>query len=147
LDAALEDFRARYGFPGPTAAIALPGGMVATAATGAADAESGRPMTPGTPMLAASIGKTFVAATVLALESEGRLARADLLANYLGDRAWFVDLPNAQTITVGHLLHHSAGLPGHVHLPAFQSAWTQMTTDHATISPEDLIGFVTPSYG
>jgi D-alanyl-D-alanine carboxypeptidase len=34
LAATLEDFRARYGFPGATAAIALPDGTVATAATG-----------------------------------------------------------------------------------------------------------------
>ena len=64
LVATLEDFRARYGFPGATAAIALPDGTVATAAMGLADVEFERGMTPGTPMLAASIGKTFVAATV-----------------------------------------------------------------------------------
>jgi uncharacterized protein len=104
---------------------------------GLADVEAGRAMTPETPMLAASIGKTFVAAAVLALESEGRLSRADLLADHLGDRPWFGDLPNAQFITVAHLLHHSAGLPDHVHLPAFQSAWARMATGDATTSPED----------
>jgi D-alanyl-D-alanine carboxypeptidase len=143
LDATLEDFQARYGFPGATAAIALPDGTVAKAAAGLADVEAGRAMTPETPMLAASIGKTFVAAAVLALESEGRLSRADLLADHLGDRPWFGDLPNAQFITVAHLLHHSAGLPDHVHLPAFQSAWARMATGDATASPEDFVGFVT----
>ncbi len=143
LQSVLDSFRVRYGFPGATAAIALPDGTVNVAATGLADVESGTAMTPDSRMLAASIGKTFVAATVLALESEGHLSRTDLLADHLGDRAWFRDLPNAQTITIGHLLHHTAGLPDHVNLPAFQSSWTQMTTGDATISPEDLIGFVT----
>lgn len=74
LEATLGDFHDRYGFPGATAAIALPDGTVAVAAVGLADVESGRAMTPDTRMLAASIGKTFVAATALALESEGALA-------------------------------------------------------------------------
>ncbi|HMB11523.1 serine hydrolase domain-containing protein, partial [Saliniramus sp.] len=70
LAAVLDDFHTRYGFPGATAAISLPDGTMVTAATGLADVENGRAMTPQTPMLAASIGKSFVAATVLALESE-----------------------------------------------------------------------------
>ncbi len=143
LEATLEAFRARYGFPGATAAIALPDGTVATAATGLADVETRRAMTPDSTMLAASIGKTFVAATVLALENEGRLSRADLLADHLGDRPWFSTLPNAGTMTIGQLLHHSAGLPDHVHLPAFQTAWAKMATGEGAISPEDLVRFVT----
>jgi D-alanyl-D-alanine carboxypeptidase len=142
LAATLEDFRGRYGFPGATAAIALPDGTVVTAATGLADVEFARRMTPGTPMLAASIGKSFVAATVLALESEGRLRQADLLADHLGDRPWFEGLPNAETITIGHLLRHTAGLPDHVHLPGFQAAWARIAIDEGAFSPEDLVGFV-----
>jgi len=143
LDATLEDFHARYGFPGATAAIARPDGTVVTAATGLADVEAGRPMTPETPMLAASIGKTFVAATVLALESEGRLSRADLLTDHLGDRPWFSDLPNAGTISIDHLLHHSAGLPDHVHLPKFQAAWARLAGGEGDFDPAELVGFVT----
>ncbi|HSM28527.1 MAG TPA: serine hydrolase domain-containing protein [Thioalkalivibrio sp.] len=142
LAATLEDFRTRYGFPGATAAIALPDGTVAAAATGLADVEFARGMTPDTPMLAASIGKTFVAATVLALESEGRLRQADLLADHLGDRLWFEGLPNAETITIDHLLRHRAGLPDHVHLPEFQAAWSRIAASEGTFSPEDLVGFV-----
>ena len=142
LTATLEDFRTRYGFAGATAAIALPDGTVVTAATGLADVEFGRGMTPDTPMLVASIGKTFVAATVLALESEGHLSQADRLAGHLGDRPWFSALPNAASITIGHLLRHRAGLPDHVHLPAFQAAWSRIAASEGTFSPEDLVGFV-----
>ena len=122
-------------FPGATAAIALPDGTVMTAATGLADVEAGRAMTPETPMLAASIGKSFVAATVLALESEGRLSRDDLLSVHLGDRPWFDALPNAGTITIDHLLHHTSGLPDHVHLPEFQRAWAGLVDGPKALRP------------
>lgn len=141
LEATLLDFQTRYGFPGATAAIALADGTLVTAAVGLADVESGRKMTPDVPMLAASIGKTFVAATVLALESDGLLSRSDLLSSHLGDRPWFRDLPNAEAITLDHLLHHSSGLPDHVYLPAFQSAWPRLTGAD-TFNPEELVGFV-----
>ena len=142
LAATLGEFRDRYAFPGATAAIALPDGTVMTAATGLADLENGRAMTPETPMLAASIGKTFVAATVLALESERSLSRANLLFSHLGDRPWFGALPNADSITIGHLLHHTSGLPDHVHLPAFQQTWAGLATGEGDIDPEHLVAFV-----
>lgn len=143
LQEVLDTFRDRYDFPGATAAVALPDGTVIVAATGLADVEAGTSMTPDSRMLAASIGKTFVAATVLQLESDNRLSRADLLADHLGDRAWFDRLPNAGTITIAHLLHHSAGLPDHVYLPEFQGAWAQLTSGDAAIDPDEIIGFVT----
>lgn len=142
LAAMLDDFHGRYGFPGATAAIVLPDGTVVTAATGLADIEAGRAMTPDTPMPAAGIGESFVAATVLALESEGRLSRADPLSAHLGDRPWFDALPNAHTITIDHLLRHSAGLPDHVYLPEFQRARAGLA-DGDGFDPETLVGFVT----
>jgi len=141
LAAVLGDFREQYGFPGATAAIALPDGTVVTAATGLADVEAGRAMTSETPMLAASIGKSFVGATVLALESDERLSRSDLLSFHLGDRPWFDALPNSEAITIDHLLHHTAGLPDHVHLPEFQAEWAELVVGPG-FAPEDLMGFV-----
>lgn len=140
----LDAFRERYGFPGATAAIVLPDGTVATAAAGLADVEADRVMTPRTPMLAASIGKTFVAATVLSLESEGALAQDDLLSDHLGDRAWFAGLPNARSIMIGHLLHHQSGLPDHPHLVEFQDAAAASIASGArAFTPKELIRFVT----
>ncbi|MCC5870290.1 MAG: beta-lactamase family protein [Gammaproteobacteria bacterium] len=138
----LEAFRERHAFPGATAAIALPDGTVVSAASGLADRERGRPMTPETPMLAASISKTFVAATVLALEHEGALSQAYRLAEHLGDRAWFDALPNAATVTLGQLLRHTGGLPDHVHLPAFQDAWARLGMGEGRFDPEALVAFV-----
>ena len=143
LGATLEVFRADYGFPGATAAIALPDGRLVTAATGLADVEAGREMTPGTRMLAASIGKTVVAATVLALESEGALSQADLLSSHLGDRPWVAELPNGAAITLCHLLRHTSGLPDHPHLPAFQqAAAARIAAGAPAFAPEELVGFV-----
>lgn len=122
LQATLEAFRDRYGFPGATVAVALPDGRVVTAATGLADVEEARPMAPDTPMLAASIRKSFVAAVVLALKSEGRLSQDDPVSALLGDRDWFAGLPNGSAMTVGHLLCHQSGLPDHPHMPDFQQA-------------------------
>jgi len=144
LEVTLGDFHERYGFPGATAAIALPDGTVAVAAVGLADVEAGRAMTPETRMLAASIGKIFVAATVLALESDGLVAQSDLLADHLGDRSWFALLPNAATMTIGNLLHHQAGLPDHPHLPEFQAAAAARIAEGGdAFTPEQTLGFVT----
>jgi D-alanyl-D-alanine carboxypeptidase len=143
LTATLEGFRDLHGFPGATAAIVGPDGAMATAAVGLADVESGRPMTPETPMLAASIGKTFVSATLLALEGRGLVAQDDLLAVHLGQRAWFEDLPNSEWITIGHLLRHRAGLPDHPHLPRFQAAAAErIAAGGKAFTPEEILGFV-----
>ncbi len=144
LEITLGDFQERYGFPGATTAIALPDGTVVVAAVGLADVEAGLPMTPETRMLAASIGKTFVAATVLALESDGWLAQSDLLADHFGDRPWFANLPNAEAMTVGHLLHHQSGLPDHPHLSEFQAATAaRIAEGGGAFTPEEILGFVT----
>jgi D-alanyl-D-alanine carboxypeptidase len=143
VQATLDEFRERHAYPGATAAIVLPDGSIVTAATGVADVENARAMTPETPMLAASIGKTFVAATVLALESERALSRADLLSKHFGDRPWCDALPNADGITIGHLLNHTSGLPDHVHLPAFQQAWAGIMAGEGHVDPERLLVFVT----
>ena len=144
LQVILEEFRERYGFPGATAAFVLTDGSVVTAATGFADFEAGQQMTPASRMLAASIGKSFVGATIIALEHEGLLSQEDRLADHLGDRAWFAALPNAETITLRHLLRHQSGLPDHPHLPAFQvAAAARIAAGQPAFGPTDLLEFVT----
>lgn len=139
----LAGFHSDHGFPGATAAIALSDGTVVTAAVGLADREAGAPMTPDTPMLAASIGKTFVAMTVLMLEDEGLLSATDTVARHLGDRDWFGRLPNHATITVRDLLRHGSGLPDHVHLETFQTEMgARMAGGGAAIGPEEALAFV-----
>jgi D-alanyl-D-alanine carboxypeptidase len=100
-------------------------------------------MTPDTAMLAASIGKTFVAATILSLAHDGDLSLGDLVSEHLGDLDWFERLPNHATMTVSDLLHHGAGLPDHVHLESFQAEMaTRMADGAAAITPVEAIDFV-----
>ena len=139
----LVSFQQDYGFPGATAAMALPDGSVVTAATGVAVDETGTPMTSDSRMLAASIGKSFVAITALSLESDGVMSRSDLVSRHLGDRDWFTRLPNHGTMTVGDLLRHTSGLPDHVHLETFQSEMAaRMASGSAAFTPEEAIAFV-----
>lgn len=143
FQAALDALQQEYGFPGATAACVLQDGTSTVAAAGVADRETGAPMTVRARMLAASIGKSFVAATVLALVSEGRLDLDVPVSKWLGNRPWFSRLPNHRDITLRHLLTHSAGLPDHVHSERFAAAvrrrWPAETNPFA---PQDLIGFV-----
>ena len=55
LQAELDAFHEKYGFPGATAACILPDGSNEVVAVGAADVEREIPMTPESRMLAASM--------------------------------------------------------------------------------------------
>ncbi len=139
----LAALHTQYGFPGATAAYRLPDGTTGTAAIGLADREREIPMAITARMPAASIGKTFVGATVLALVQEGRLALDEPIATWLGDRAWFVRLPNHDRITLRQLLNHTAGIANHVVAAAFardlrQGRWPPDRPPAAT----ELIGYI-----
>ncbi len=90
----LDAIHLQYRFPGATAAYILPDGTVEVFAIGLADVELETPMTPKSRMLAASIGKTFVGATILALTQDGVLNLDDPISKWLDDRTWFSRLPN-----------------------------------------------------
>lgn len=138
LKAELNAIITEYNFPGMTAAI-VDGERVQSAAVGFANAEAEQPMTENTKMLAASIGKTFVAATALKLDNEGILDIDDPISNWLSDEPWFGQLPNHNLITIRHLLQHTSGLSDHVHSPAFAEMGLERA---AEIGPEGLIALV-----
>ncbi len=143
FQAALDALQQVYGFPGATAAYVLRDGTTAAAATGLADVEAGTPMTVESRMLSASIGKTLVGATVVALAHEGALELDVPVARWLGDRQWFEHLPNGDVMTLRHLLNHSSGLPDHVYLESFaNSVAHQWHETQNLFLPEELIGFV-----
>lgn len=141
----LESLHAGHGFPGASIAWTDAEGMVQTRATGFADPDAGLPMTSDSRMLAASIGKSFVAAAALALQAEGRLDLDAPVSDWLGARPWFERLPNHDSLTLRHLLTHSGGLPDHVDLPAFQALFLSIGPDDPPPSPEDLIGLILES--
>lgn len=139
----LDNFQRRYQFPGATAAYVLPSGLAGTAAAGLSDVRTSAPMLHDSRMLAASIGKTFVSAAVIALAHEERLGLDDPVSDWLDDRDWFTRLPNHDSITIRHLLNHSSGVPDHVHSIAFQAAASQRWHGAENpFPPEALIGFI-----
>ena len=143
FQAVLDSLRSEYQFPGATAAYILPDGTVATVATGLADVELNISMTPQSRMLAASIGKTFVGALVLALVEEGKLQLDNVISTWLGDRPWFSRLPNHGEITLRQLLTHSAGIPNHVEMEGFKNAFAKnRNADANPLPPDSLIAFV-----
>ena len=119
----LDALREKFDFPGATAAYALADGTTGIVATGLADIESETAMRPTSRMLAASIGKTFVSATVLGLAQDGKLGLDDSASQWLGDEPWFSRLPNHQDMTIRHLLTHRAGLVNHVDTTEFAAAF------------------------
>jgi D-alanyl-D-alanine carboxypeptidase len=143
FQAELDALHGQYRFPGATAAFALPDGSVHVAATGMADVELGIAMVPESRMLAASIGKTFVAATVVALAREGRLSLDAPISDWLDGSDWFARLPNHANITVRHLLRHQSGLPDHVHLAAYQQAFGESPCcPGGSAEPEQAVDFI-----
>ena len=139
----LDALRQEYGFPGATAAYVLSDGTAGAVATGLSDIEAGTRMSPSSRMLAASIGKTFVSATVLGLADEGRLGLDDRISSWIGDAPWFSRLPNHESITIRHLLTHSAGIPNHVDDAVFAAAFSESWAKPGTpFTPETLVGFV-----
>jgi len=138
----LEALHDQYGFPGATAAYILPDGTVEVFSVGLDDVELDLPMMPESRMLAASIGKTFVGATVLALVQESELSLDDPISKWLNDRTWFSRLPNNETITLRQLLNHSSGITNHVDEDRFTQAFREnWSTLENPLSPEDLIEF------
>lgn len=143
FQAELDAVHEQYKFPGATAAFILPDGTVEVVATGVSDLESKTPMSPHSRMLAASIGKMFVGATVLALAQEGRLRLDDPISTWLGDRPWFPRLPNHDTITLRQLLNHSSGIPDHIYMENFAKAHAAKWQEPGNpFPPEAIVEFV-----
>jgi D-alanyl-D-alanine carboxypeptidase len=97
LAATLED---RPG--GSVAAVITPECGLWSGAVGAA--RDNEPLTPDHLLRAGSITKTFVAAMILTLVAEDALALDDTLDT------WYPDIPNADAITVRHMLNHTSGI-------------------------------------
>jgi D-alanyl-D-alanine carboxypeptidase len=136
----LDKLRQKLRFPGATCAYVLSDGILGEAASGVADKETNEPMTIGSRMLAASIGKTFVGATIISMAKDGLINLDGPLSEYIGDRHWFTRLANHKTITLRNLLTHSSGLPDHVHSQKFlQNPYFKKLQAGDSFSPEALI--------
>ena len=106
----------RPGTPGCVAAASQDGSRVVNRAYGLADLERNVPLTTDSLFDAASIRKQFVAAAVLLLAEEKRLALTDDVRRYVPE------LPDyGHTITLDHMLTHTSGLRDWTGLRNFNS--------------------------
>lgn len=84
------------------------GQVLAQSATGTADMETGKAITPDTQFCIASVSKQFTAAAVLLLQEQGKLHTTDTLGAYFDNAAY------GDTLTIRHLLTMRSGVPDHL---------------------------------
>lgn len=145
LQLRLDGTREELGFPGATAAILLGDGRMIKLATGMADVEKGIAMTPDHRIPGGSTGKTYAAAVALVLEEEGVWDLDDKVAGYLGDKPWYQDLANRDSMTLRQLLRHRAGVENYYDLPRFHELIAEMVEQGQNIGDlvrEDIIRFI-----
>ena len=108
LDAYLARAREEMGIPGVALVVVEGDQIVHLTALGVADG-SGRPVTPQTPFMLASVSKAFTAMAVLQQVEAGRLDLDAPAQRYL---PWFAvaDTDAATQITLHQLLYHTSGL-------------------------------------
>ncbi|MFI6910167.1 serine hydrolase domain-containing protein [Nonomuraea sp. NPDC050394] len=99
---------AEVGVPGIVAEV-KDGGRSWFGTAGVADLETGAPRQQGECLHTGSSGKAFTAATILALEAEGRLSLDDTVEQWLPG-ALNVNGYDGNTITIRHLLSNTSGL-------------------------------------
>lgn len=104
LQVRLDSLRARHSIPGISVSIILADGSSWTGVSGMADVTARRRVTPETAFAIASISKTFTAALILDLVSEGRLGLEDKASEYLPEQKALAG------ITIRMLLNHTSGL-------------------------------------
>ncbi|HSH21347.1 MAG TPA: serine hydrolase domain-containing protein [Candidatus Caenarcaniphilales bacterium] len=97
------------------AAVIFPDGSRWVGATGAADIDSRRAVTPDTPFVVGSITKTFVTALTMQLAEEGLIDLDAPLAR------WLPDYPRAAEITPRQLLNHTSGVFNYFEHPRYNA--------------------------
>lgn len=110
LDQVINDTLARQRVVGTAILVARDGNVVFARAAGFADRESQQPVREDTIFRLASMTKPIVSAATLALVEQGNIHLDDPITRWLPD--FRPALPDGQqpTITVRHLLTHTAGL-------------------------------------
>jgi len=123
LDGAIAKQMRENDLPGVVVGVWVPGEGKYVVARGKANLKTGEKRDLDAPFRIGSITKTFTATAILQLVEEGALSKSDKLDK------WYPDFPNAERITIGHLLSMRSGI-------AEPNAWD--TIDFYT-SPEKVI--------
>ena len=93
--------------------MARGGSIVLRKSYGQANYELGVPNTPSTKFRLGSVTKQFTAMAILQLEASGKLKVTDTV------KTFFPDYPAGDTITIRHLLTHTAGIPNLTEFPDY----------------------------
>lgn len=107
----LEELLAENGIPGAALAVMQDGEVIATAAAGLANPDSGVEVTDETIFESGSVGKVYTATLVMQLVDEGLLDIDKPIVEYLPELR-LADEEARNTITARHLLTHTSGLDG-----------------------------------
>ena len=104
---------------------------------GIANLEHVVPNTPHTKFHIASVSKPFTAAAIMILEEKGLLSVQDSLTKFIPD------YPNAEKITIHHLLMHTSGIPNINNFPDYneKSKFPQTTETLVDIFKEKPLEF------
>ena len=153
LDAAIAAIRAHgeehlrhFGLPGLTLGLTTPAGLSTVLDFGFANRDSRAPITSDTLFQIGSISKSMTSAVIHQLAAEGRLKLSDRVSTLLP----VVHLPSGNTITVQHLLDHSAGLPDDAPLFADSGLWTSYAPGqhwHYSNTGYDMLGKIAEHFG
>ncbi len=137
LQRALDSARVALDIPGASVAVILPDGTLWSGGSGVANG-GGTPVSSDMLFEIGSITKTFTSALVLSLAAEGRLGLDDPLAR------WLPDFPNAEGVTIRHLLQHTSGLHDYTDNPEYIPA---LRADFARVwTPEDSYAYMQAPY-
>ena len=153
LDAAIAAIRAHgeehlrhFGLPGLTLGLTTPAGLSTVLDFGFANRDNRAPITPDTLFQIGSISKSMTSAVIHQLAAEGRLKLSDRVSALLP----VVHLPSGNTITVQHLLDHSAGLPDDAPLFGDGGLWTSYAPGqhwHYSNTGYDMLGKIAEHAG
>jgi D-alanyl-D-alanine carboxypeptidase len=140
LQAIVDAFHSAGTFPGVSASVSLADGTVINVTAGEADTVRHVPMTPADRMLQGSVGKTYFAALAMQLIGEGKLELGARVSQYLGQHEWYSQIPNAEGITVRHLMTHTSGVMRYEFKEAFTRDLSAQPDKHWM--PDDLLAYV-----
>jgi D-alanyl-D-alanine carboxypeptidase len=132
LKAALDRARDAFDISGAELGIGVEDGPVWSGGSGSSW-QLGTPVSGETPFVIGSITKTYVAALILQLVDEGRLALDDLVSDHLPDR------PPKHAVTVGQLLSHTSGIAD-VYGPALRAVLE--ADPEAMLTADELLSYV-----
>jgi len=140
LQQKLDEWHKSGAFPGATAGIVLANDDSFGLAVGFSDRDAKTKMRTDDRMLAGSTGKTIAAAVAFQLVREGKIGLDDKIARYLSREPWFGRLPNANDITIRHLLNHTSGLVRYEFKETFTRALT--SDPMKTWTPAERLAFL-----